>query len=102
MLQNKHNNMIHRFDSPSKRRRSTEPVDSSEVQENCAPEHFFKKLRHRRIMTANPCDSLNNTLHPAFVYPFSKRCYKSVRLQFPMCKFPAVMLLSFKPVLLRR
>lgn len=53
-------------------------------------------------MTANLCDSLNNTLHPAFVYPFSKRCYKSVRLQFPMCKFPAVMLLSFKPVLLRR
>lgn len=53
-------------------------------------------------MTANLCDSLNNMLHPAFVYPFSKRCYKSVRLQFPMCKFPAVMLLSFKPVLLRR
>lgn len=79
-----------------------EPVDSSEVQENCAPEHFLKKLRHRRIMTANLCDSLNNTLHPASVYPFNKRCYKSVRLQFPMCKFPAVMLLSFKPVLLRR
>lgn len=96
--------MIHRFDSPSKRRRSngTEPVDSTKVQENCAPEHFLKKLRHRRIMTAKLCDSLNNSLHPASAYPFSKRCYKSRRLQFPMCKFPAVMLLSFKPVLLCR